>query len=235
MYMDYNEIIFSKDNKQFFIVNAKRTVNHFIKYVFSNSLTKESLDEIFKYVIKYGEKLSKEEYDNRLKDREKAEKAMQVDYSNFVILVPDMKLKDIYDFGFGHNSMLIVEDTEENREKLKYLHRIRWSDIIQDYYNGRVYLSGYNFCDYTDYKNKFVSTFYFYDQEKVNRISTFLYVNENRQVDIICPAELEAELRKEIPEANYCIVNIENYIRKHIRYCYVNGYDEENCNLESTN
>ena len=82
--MDYNEIIASEDCKQFFIVNAKQTVNDFIRYVFSNKLSKENVDEINKYVIKNGEKVTKEEYENRLKDREKAEKVMQVDYSNFV-------------------------------------------------------------------------------------------------------------------------------------------------------
>ena len=152
----------------------------------------------------------------------------EVQHTNFVVLVHDMKVKDKYDFGFGHNHMLIVEDTEENREKLKYIHRIRWLDIIKDYYDGKVYMSSYNFCDYMDYDKKFVSTFYMYDQEKVNRIRGFLDVNENRQADIICSSELVGKLRKEIPEANYCIVNFEKYIRKHIRYYYVNDCDKEN-------
>ena len=48
-------------------------------------------------------------------------------------------------------------------------------------------------------------------------INCFLYfINENstKSSFIICDAELETKLRKELPDPNYCMVDFEKYIDK---------------------
>ena len=113
------------------------------------------------------------------------------------------------------NQVLIVEDTEENREKLKYLNNINWYSVIKERYKRfDIYLSDYNFCEYTDYKNKYINTFYFFDTEKVNKILYFLKENKNKNADIICNLQVKEKLIKELPNCNYFVVDMENYIDK---------------------
>ena len=102
----------------------------------------------------------------------------------------------------------------DNREKIKYLHSINWAKIIRQKYKNNIFLSEYNFCDYTDNKNKYINTFYFLDTEKINRIKYFLRENKDKNVDIICNIDLENELKRELPNCNYCIVDMEKYIDK---------------------
>lgn len=137
-------------------------------------------------------------------------------YKNIIVLVNDIQRINIDDFAFGNNQVLIIEDNEQNREKLKYLNSVNWSKIIQDKYKHKsnICLSEYNFCDYTDHKSKYISTFYFLDSEKINRIKYFLRENRNKNADIICSLELEKQLRKELPTANYILANLEDYIDK---------------------
>lgn len=135
-------------------------------------------------------------------------------YKNIIILVNDINRININDFAYGINQILIIEDTLENKNRLKYLNSINWSKIARDYYKNKVYLSEYNFCDYTDYKNKYVSTFYFIDTEKINRIKYFLRENKNKNADIICNSKIEKELKKELPTANYITLDMEEYIDK---------------------
>lgn len=135
-------------------------------------------------------------------------------FKNIIVLVNDIQRINVNDFAFGNNQVLILEDNLQNREKLKYLHSINWSEIINDYYKNKVYLSEYNFCNYTDHKIKYISTFYFLDTEKINRIKYFLRENKNKNADIICCSELEPQLRKELPYAHYTIVDFEKYIDK---------------------
>ena len=135
-------------------------------------------------------------------------------YKNIIVLVENLDIINPRDFAFGNNQVLVIEDTEENREKLKYLNIINWSKIIQDYYKNKVYLAEYNFCDYSDYKSKYISTFYFFDTEKINRIKYFLRENKNKNADIICSTELKKEIQKELPRANYIAVKLEKYIDK---------------------
>lgn len=47
-------------------------------------------------------------------------------YRNIIILIDDINRIDLSDFAFGRNRILVIEDDEINREKLKYLHSIRW-------------------------------------------------------------------------------------------------------------
>ncbi len=117
-------------------------------------------------------------------------------------------------FAFGKNQVLIVEDNEINREKLKYIRRIDWSRIINNCYWITPHLSEYNFCDYTDHRNKYISTFYYLDAEKINRIKQFLRENKYKNADIICTAEIKEKLLKEIPNAHYITVDIDKYINK---------------------
>lgn len=140
-------------------------------------------------------------------------------FKNIVVLVDDIAMINIYDFIFGMNQVLIIEDTNENRESLKYMNNVNWTKFIEDYYKNKVYLSEYTFCDYTDYKNKYISTFYFFDTEKINRIRYFLRENKNKNMTIICTYNLKAKIQKEIPNCDYVITPIENYIEKeHIVY-----------------
>lgn len=85
---------------------------------------------------------------------------------------------------------------------------------INNAFKNRLFLSEYNFCEYTDYKNKYVSTFYHLDSEKINRIKYFLRENKNKNAYIICNTELETELKKQLPNANYILIDLEDYIDK---------------------
>lgn len=135
-------------------------------------------------------------------------------FKNIIVLVNDINRINLNDFAFGVNEVLIIEDNKKNREKLKYLHSINWSKIINDNFRNRLFFSEYNFCDYTDYKSKYVSTFYYLDTEKINRIKYFLRENKNKNAHIICNSELETEIKKELPNADYIVVDLEDYIDK---------------------
>ena len=141
----------------------------------------------------------------------------EITYKNFIILVNDISRINLDDFAFGKNQILIIEDNEINREKIKYLHSIKWREIIDKCYNG-IYLAKYNFCEYTNYKDIYINTFYFIDTEKINRFKYFINESSNKRAYIICNKELEMKLRKELPNANYCVVDLEKYIRKERRY-----------------
>jgi hypothetical protein len=135
-------------------------------------------------------------------------------YKNIIILVNDISRINIDEFTFGTNQVLVIEDTLENMEKLKYLNSVDWNKILEENYKNKVFLSEYNFCDYTDYNSKYISTFYFLDTEKINRIKYFLRENKNRNIDIICHIKLKKELQKELPTAHYITVYLEEYIEK---------------------
>ena len=136
-------------------------------------------------------------------------------HKNIIILTNDENRIKINQFTFGMNQILIVKDTEENREKLKYLHNIDWYSIIKSKYKRNdIYLSEYSFCEYTDYKNRYISTFYFFDTEKINRIKSYLKENKNKNADIFCNYEIKEMLVKELPNCNYFVVDLENYIDK---------------------
>ena len=79
-----------------------------------------------------------------------------------------------------------------------------------------MYLSEYSFCDYTDYKGKFVSLFYYLDTEKINRIKYFLRENKQKAVDIICNHEIAMQIKKELPTANYIIIDLDKYVDKEL-------------------
>lgn len=135
-------------------------------------------------------------------------------YRNIIVFVNDIRRINIDEFAFGYNQVLIVEDNELNRELLKTLHSIDWSKVVQKIYKNRVFISEYNFCDYTDYKNKYISCFYFLDTEKINRIKYFLRENKNKNADIICREELKNQIKKELPNANYFCINLEEFVDK---------------------
>lgn len=135
-------------------------------------------------------------------------------YKNVIILINDINRINISDFAFGINEVLIIEDNKENREKLKYLHSINWSKIVNDNFKNRLFFAEYNFCDYTDYKDKYVSTFYFLDAEKINRIKYFLRENKNKNTHIVCSTGLKTEIKKELPNCNYNVIDLEEYIDK---------------------
>ena len=142
----------------------------------------------------------------------------EIKYKNIIILVNDIKRINFNDFCFGINQVVVLQDSEENREKLKYLNSVNWYKIINEFYKNKAYLSEYNFCDYTDYKNKYISYFYFLDTEKINRIKYFLRENENKNIDIICDSSQKEELSKVFPKAHYIILSLEKYIDKERNY-----------------
>ena len=140
------------------------------------------------------------------------------EYKNFIVLTEDMQNVKMNDLVFGKNQVLVLEDNEYNREKLKYLHSVDWIRIVEDYYDNKVFLAGYHFCDYTDYNQKYVSMFYFLDTEKIYRIKSFLRENKDRNADIVCSVELENDLRREFPNAHFVGVDLERYADKERRY-----------------
>ena len=138
-------------------------------------------------------------------------------YRNMILLINDINRINTQDFAFGYNQVLIIEDTEETREKLKYIHTIRWDDLVYDYYKDSVYLSKYYFCDYTDDKSKYIAYFYFIDTEKINLIQNFLRENPSKNIDIYCEKEISEHIKKEIPRANCISLDLEKYIDKERR------------------
>lgn len=142
----------------------------------------------------------------------------EMEYKNFIIFVNDINRINLEDFAVGKNSVLIIEDNEENREKLKYLHRINWSRVLKDYFKEEIAIASYMFCDYTDYINKYISTFYFVDAQKIIVIKHFLDVNEEKaESTIICRKELESILRMMLPNGNYVSIDLDKYINKERR------------------
>lgn len=138
-------------------------------------------------------------------------------YKNIIILIDDINRINLNDFAFGLNRILVIEDNEINKEKLKYLHSIRWKEIVDKCYKG-AYLSEYSFCEYTNNKDKFINTFYFIDTEKITRLKYFIKENSTKKAYIICNTELETRLRKELPNANYYVEDLEQYIDKERKY-----------------
>lgn len=159
------------------------------------------------------------EHDNKYIQSVAYDIQKEMKYKNIIILVDDINRINLSDFAFGLNQILIIEDNEINREKLKYLHSIRWKEIVGKFYKG-AYLSEYSFCEYTNNKDKFINTFYFIDTEKIARLKFFMRESPRKKAYIICNTELEEKIREELPEVNYCVANLENYIDKEHRYYY---------------
>ena len=116
-------------------------------------------------------------------------------YKNVILLVNNIKRLNLRDFSFGFNSVIICEDNDKTLENLQYIQQINWSKIITEFYNKDVHISEYNFCNYTNNKEKFITTFYYVDTEKINRIDNFLRNNPNKQADIICNEQIVKLLR----------------------------------------
>lgn len=143
----------------------------------------------------------------------------EMEYSNIIVLVDDINRIDILKFATGHNRALVIEDNEENREKLKYLNRINWYKVIKKNFKEDLVLSKYNFCDYTDDKSKYISYFQFVDVEKICRIKSFLQENGNEKyktATIFCGKDIENILRRKLPNAEYIVIDSEKYTDKYI-------------------
>lgn len=135
---------------------------------------------------------------------------------NILVLVDDIRRIELRNFVFGFNSLIISEDKDEDLQKLKYIQQINWPKIVQKLYKD-VHISEYNFCDYTNNKDKYITTFYLIDTEKINRINVFLTANKNKQADIICDESIIRSLGQELPLANYKLVDLSDFIDKDIR------------------
>jgi len=119
-------------------------------------------------------------------------------HKNILILINDINRINLKEWAFGLNSVVICEDNDKNLQELKYLQQINWSKVIYKLYKNSVHLSEYNFCDYTDNKNKYISTFNFIDTEKINRINTFVVNNSNKKMEIVCNENIKEVLRQRI-------------------------------------
>lgn len=139
------------------------------------------------------------------------------EFRNIIVLVNDINRINLNDFMFGMNQVLIIEDSEANLEKLKYLHKINWNKLLKTLYPNQVYLSEYNFCDYINKKSHYISVFYFLDTEKINRIRNFISTNQGKVTDIICDEQLHSILQKELVTTNLKIISLEPYIEKSIK------------------
>ena len=64
----------------------------------------------------------------------------------------------------------------------------------------------------------YVSCFYFVDTEKINRISTFMQINTNKKVDIICPKSIVKYLGSELATCNFHLIDIDKFIEKEINF-----------------
>lgn len=135
-------------------------------------------------------------------------------FKNIIVFTNDITRININDFTFGKNQVIIIEDTLQNKEKLKYLNSINYDKVINNYFKGNVIISEYSFCDYTNHKDKYISTFYFIDTEKINRIKNFLRENKNKSAIIICNKDIEDELKKYLPNAKYIAIDFKPYIDK---------------------
>lgn len=159
------------------------------------------------------------EHDNRyitsvIYDIQKEQK-----YRNIIVFIDDITRINMQDFAFGYNQVLVIEDTEENKQKLKFINSINWANVVYDVYKNKVYLAEYNFCDYTDRKDKYISLFgSFIDTEKINRIKYFLVANKNKRADILCPKDLKEIIQKEILGANITCIELEKYTDKERKY-----------------
>ena len=132
-------------------------------------------------------------------------------YQNIIILVDDINMINYQDFIFGYNQVLIIEDTEENRQKLKGLHNINWDRIVTQEYK-KSYLSGHIYCDYEDKKGNYISYFYFFDTEKINKINNFLNLNKEKHANIICSEELKQVIQRIFPKAVFTVIDLEKNI-----------------------
>ena len=141
----------------------------------------------------------------------------EVQHKNILILVDNLSKIDLMDFSFGFHSLIICENTDENLNKLKYIHQINWRKIINSTFKENLHISEFNFCDYTNSSSKYVACFYFIDTEKINRIKTFMQNNIDKKVDIICDESIIKQLGQELALCNFNLVNISNFIEKEIR------------------
>lgn len=154
------------------------------------------------------------EHDNRYIASVAYDIQKETKFKNFIIFTDDLQRINISDFAFGINQILIIKDTIQNREHLKYLNNINWNNIIYGHFKSNVYLSDYNFCDYTNKKNQYFSTFYFIDTEKINRIKYFLRENENKTEIIFCNKNIEDKLKNYLPTSKFIPIDLEQYIDK---------------------
>lgn len=140
----------------------------------------------------------------------------EMEYDNFIVFINDINRINAEDFVTGRHSTLIIEDNEENRKKLKYLNRLDWYKLIQNMYGEEVVLSPYYFCEYTDYKEKYISPFYFFDAEAMWRLKIFMRESPGKKFGTaICDKRTKELLEKHIPNARFVVINLEEHIDKY--------------------
>lgn len=81
--IEYDELVFEHDKDILNIVSLQKFIDTFMKVAFNKKCTDEEIKKINEYV-KNGTEISKKEYKNNIEIREKADKSMNVNYSNFI-------------------------------------------------------------------------------------------------------------------------------------------------------
>ncbi len=144
-------------------------------------------------------------------------------YGNIIVFINNINRRELEDFATGKNSTIIIEDNEINRERLKHLNRVNWRKIVDNTFKEELPIASYIYCDYTDYIEKYVSTFELMDVEKMYRIKTFLDINiRHKRAIIICTKEVERLLSKYYSTADYINIDLEKHIDKKRNIYYEN-------------
>lgn len=141
-------------------------------------------------------------------------------YENIIVFVEDIKKINLEEFVFGKYEILIVETNSESKKLLQYMNRMHWEHAVDDLYGRHAVLSEYNFCDFTNHKDKYISYFYFLDTEKINRIKYFLREHKDKKADILCPKDIKQKLFPIFGTQNYVEINLDKYTQK-VRRNYV--------------
>lgn len=187
---------FKLKDKEIFTIKSRRYIGsivinkkEYLTYYISKKQDKKYIDSVFYDIQK------------------------EKDYNNIIIFTEDISKIDLNQFCFGLKEVLIIENTLNNLVKINYINKVHWSRIIHNLYQNKVFISEYNFCDYTDKKNIFVSCFYFIDTEKINLLKYFLRENKDKKIDIICSRDLLDILKSEIPNQNYYLIDFDSFIK----------------------
>lgn len=135
-------------------------------------------------------------------------------YRNIIIFSEDISKISLKKFSYGLNEVLVIKPNIQNLEKLQYINKIDWSKVVRNKLGNSVFLSEYNFCEYTNKKDKYILCFYFIDTEKINLIKYFLRENENIKATIVCSKEIVDNLKQELPSVEYIVVELDLYIVK---------------------
>lgn len=99
---------------------------------------------------------------------------------------------------FGKNNTYIIINNKENKEIIRKWDKIDIHEIIENMYDGEVYISDWNLADYMYEENKYILWMPFINTEAISRINWFYKENENskKEIEIITLKENKEILEK---------------------------------------